>query len=50
MKCIKCKKEIPDESLYCNYCGKKQSVEKAKHHKRGHGTGTISKDSLTNKS
>lgn len=45
MKCIKCKKEIPDESLYCNYCGKKQSAEKTKHRKRGHGTGTISKDS-----
>lgn len=44
MKCIKCKKEIPDDSLYCNHCGKKQSVTKAKYRKRAHGTGTISKD------
>lgn len=44
MKCIKCKKSIPDDSLYCNHCGKKQSVTKTKHRKRAHGTGTISKD------
>lgn len=44
MICIKCRKEIPDGSLYCNICGKKQIVTKAKYHKRAHGTGTISKD------
>lgn len=44
MNCIKCRKEIPDGSLYCNFCGKKQTVTKAKYHKRAHGTGTISKD------
>lgn len=44
MKCIKCKKEIPDKSLYCNHCGKKQSVTKTKYRTRAHGTGTISKD------
>lgn len=44
MNCIKCKKEIPEGSLYCNHCGKKQTVTKAKYRKRAHGTGTISKD------
>lgn len=44
MRCIKCKKEIADDSVYCNYCGKKQTVTKAKYRKRAHGTGTISKD------
>lgn len=25
MKCVKCKASIPEGSLYCNYCGKKQT-------------------------
>lgn len=45
MLCIKCHKEIPDGSLYCNHCGKKQTVTKSKTHKRLSGSGTISKDS-----
>lgn len=45
MLCIKCKKEIPDDSAYCNHCGKKQTVKpKPKYHKREHGTGTIHYD------
>lgn len=44
MKCIKCKKEIPEGSLFCNHCGKKQSATKSRTHKRAHGTGTICKD------
>lgn len=44
MKCIKCRKEIADGSLYCNFCGKKQTVTKSRCHKRAHGTGSISKD------
>lgn len=44
MQCKKCKKEIPDGSLYCNHCGKKQVTTKRKAHKRAHGTGTIRKD------
>ena len=39
--CKKCKKEIPDGSLYCNYCGKKQVTTPRKAHKRAHGSGTI---------
>ena len=42
--CIKCNHEIPEKSLYCCFCGKKQTVQKAKYHKRDHGSGTIHKD------
>lgn len=40
--CIKCQKEIPDESVYCLHCGKKQIVERAKR-TRASGTGTAYK-------
>lgn len=43
MNCIKCKKELPDGSLYCPWCGKKQSAEKRKALKRANGTGTVYK-------
>ncbi len=29
MKCFFCKKEIPDDSLYCCHCGKKQDASGA---------------------
>ncbi|MCD8096409.1 MAG: hypothetical protein LUE12_09860 [Ruminococcus sp.] len=43
MVCKKCKKEIPDNSLYCNHCEKKQITvqRKTRTHKRPHGQGTI---------
>lgn len=44
MNCRKCKKEIPDNSKYCNYCGTKQEYEKSVK-KRGNGQGTVYKDS-----
>lgn len=44
MLCKKCKKEIPDGSAYCNWCGKKQETAKKKTRKRPHGSGTIRKD------
>lgn len=45
MVCKKCKKDIPDGSLYCNFCGKKQETTPRKRtHKRAHGSGTIHKD------
>lgn len=45
MICKKCKQEIPDNSTYCLYCGKKQTAApKTRHRKRAHGTGTIRKD------
>lgn len=46
MQCKKCKQEIADESVYCMYCGKKQTAApRTRHRKRAHGTGTIRKDS-----
>lgn len=47
MICKKCKAAIPDGSLFCNICGKKQTstVRKSRTHKRATGTGTITKDS-----
>ena len=45
MICIKCRADIPDGSLYCNYCGKKQTTApKPRTHKRLSGSGTISRD------
>lgn len=43
MICRKCKKEIPEESKYCNLCGAKQIREKSAS-RRGSGQGTAFKD------
>ena len=43
MQCIKCKKDIPDGSVYCNYCGKKQTTEKRRSRKRANGQGSVRK-------
>ena len=43
MICVKCHAEIADESLYCQYCGKKQVKEARKTTKRANGTGTVYK-------
>lgn len=42
MECVKCKKEIEDDSVFCRFCGKKQISER-KHKKRANNTGTIYK-------
>lgn len=49
MKCIKCKRDLPENAVYCCYCGKKQTVIKRKTHKRAQGTGTITKDNRNQK-
>lgn len=41
MNCKKCKKEIPNGSVYCNFCGKKQETTKRKTRRRPRGTGCI---------
>ena len=43
MICVKCKKNIPEESVYCMLCGKKQVSEERKHKKRSNGSGSIVK-------
>lgn len=43
MQCIKCKKEIPENSAYCLHCGKKQAVEKRRSRKRANGQGSVRK-------
>lgn len=54
MLCQKCKKEIPDGSVYCLFCGKKQSgtsttKKKGKRRKRGNGTGSVYKEAGSRK-
>lgn len=42
MPCRKCKKSIPLDSLFCQYCGAKQAVEvEHKTKSRGNGTGSV---------
>lgn len=43
MLCKKCKRDIPDESKFCNLCGAKQIRERSSR-KRGNGEGTVYKD------
>lgn len=50
MLCIKCKQEIPDISVYCMFCGKKQASASAAPVKKPHnpnGTGTVFKRGRT---
>lgn len=41
MECIKCNKDIPDDSLYCNFCGKKQVTQKKKKNRSRAGQGSV---------
>lgn len=44
MNCRKCKKEIPDASRYCLYCGTDQNAPVRTPKRRGNGQGTVYKD------
>lgn len=44
MECKKCKREIPDGSVFCNWCGRKQTAERKKTRRRASGSGSISRD------
>lgn len=43
MVCIKCSADIPENSIFCNLCGKKQTAAEKKHKakSRGNGSGTV---------
>lgn len=45
MVCVKCGVELPEGSIYCNMCGKKQAADKPQHKakSRGNGTGSVYK-------
>ena len=43
MKCVKCHADLPDGSLYCNCCGKKQEKEEKKKSRRCNKTGSVYK-------
>ena len=40
MVCLYCKKDIPDGSVFCNFCGRKQERE---YHRKANGSGTVYK-------
>ncbi len=43
MTCKKCKKEIPDNSKFCNLCGTNQTIKTRNVKSRGNGQGTVFK-------
>lgn len=48
MECIRCRRQIPDDSRLCCYCGKRQNgvaPPQRRQHRRPRGTGSVWKDS-----
>jgi len=45
--CIKCKSEIPDDSVFCLYCGKKQVKQSRSKTKRPNGSGSVYREGKT---
>lgn len=43
MVCLKCKKQIDEEDLFCRYCGKKQVATPRPTRRRPRGSGTVTK-------
>ena len=43
MICCVCRKKLPDDALFCCYCGKKQITSSATYHRRGNGLGSVYK-------
>lgn len=43
MNCVKCKESIPEDALFCPYCGKKQVSTPKKRKKRANGMGSVIK-------
>lgn len=41
MKCIKCHQTIPEGSIYCNFCGKKQVTQKKQKSRSRKGQGSV---------
>lgn len=47
MLCVKCHKEIPEDSKFCLYCGANQKSPARSAHKRGNGQGSVFKRGST---
>lgn len=47
MNCRKCTRALPEDAIYCCYCGTKQEAPKRKSTKRANGTGSVKKRGKT---
>lgn len=47
MNCRKCSRVLPDDAVFCCYCGIKQEAPKRKASKRANGTGSVKKRGKT---
>lgn len=43
MTCRKCQKLLPEDALFCPYCGIKQTLDRPKKRTRGNGQGSVYK-------